>query len=164
YVFSAAFSWMQGYLLNDVVQGAVFRLRSDVEAKLHRLPLEFFDRQPRGELLSRVTNDIDNLAQSLQQTMSQLLTGLLTVIGVLAMMFWVSPLLALIALVTVPVSAVLTTQIAKRSQKLFVAQWRHTGALNGHIEEAFTGHELVKVFGRQREVEEVFRLRNDQLF
>ena len=164
YVGSAVFSWGQGYLLNDVVQRTVFKLRSDVEEKLHRLPLEFFDRQPRGELLSRVTNDIDNLAQSLQQTMSQLLTGLLTVIGVLGMMFWVSPLLALIALVTVPVSAVLTTQIAKRSQKLFVAQWRHTGALNGHIEEAFTGHELVKVFGRQREVEEVFRERNDELF
>jgi ATP-binding cassette, subfamily B, multidrug efflux pump len=164
YVGSSVFSWAQGYLLNDVVQRTVFKLRSEVEAKLHRLPLEFFDRQPRGELLSRVTNDIDNLAQSLQQTISQLLTGLLTVIGVLAMMFWVSPLLALIALVTVPVSAVLTTQIAKRSQKLFVAQWRHTGALNGHIEEAFTGHELVKVFGRQREVEEVFRERNDELF
>jgi ATP-binding cassette subfamily B multidrug efflux pump len=164
YVGSSVFSWMQGYLLNDVVQRTVFRLRSDVEEKLHRLPLEFFDKQPRGELLSRVTNDIDNLAQSLQQTMSQLLTGLLTVIGVLAMMFWVSPLLALIALVTVPVSAVVATQVGKRSQKLFVAQWRHTGALNGHIEEAFTGHELVKVFGRQREVEQVFRERNDQLF
>ncbi len=164
YVGSSVFMWMQGYLLNDVVQRTVFRLRSDVEEKLHRLPLEFFDKQPRGELLSRVTNDIDNLAQSLQQTMSQLLTGLLTVVGVLAMMFWVSPLLALIALVTVPVSAVVATQVAKRSQKLFVAQWRHTGALNGHIEEAFTGHELVKVFGRQREVEQVFRERNDELF
>jgi ATP-binding cassette subfamily B multidrug efflux pump len=164
YVGSAVFSWTQGYLLNDVVQRTVFRLRSDVEDKLHRLPLQFFDRQPRGELLSRVTNDIDNLSQSLQQTMSQLLTSLFTVIGVLAMMLWVSPLLALIALVTVPVTALVAAQIAKRSQKLFVAQWRHTGALNGHIEEAFTGHELVKVFGRQREVEQVFRDRNDRLF
>ncbi|MEP7105202.1 MAG: ABC transporter ATP-binding protein [Chloroflexota bacterium] len=164
YVGSAVFSWMQGYLLNEVVQRTVFRLRCDVEDKLHRLPLQFFDRQPRGELLSRVTNDIDNLAQSLQQTMSQLLTSLLTVIGVLAMMFWVSPLLALIALVTIPLSAFITTQIARRSQKMFVAQWRHTGALNGHIEEAFTGHELVKVFGRQREVEQVFRERNEELF
>jgi ATP-binding cassette, subfamily B, multidrug efflux pump len=164
YVGSAVFSWMQGYLLNDVVQRTVFRLRSDVEDKLNRLPLQFFDRQPRGELLSRVTNDIDNLAQSLQQTMSQLLTSLFTVIGVLAMMLWVSPLLAVIALVTVPVTAFVAAQIAKRSQKLFVAQWRHTGALNGHIEEAFTGHELVKVFGRQREVEQVFRERNDRLF
>ncbi len=164
YVGSGVFSWMQGYLLNDVVQRTVFRLRSDVEDKLHRLPLQFFDRQPRGELLSRVTNDIDNLAQSLQQTMSQLLTSLLTVVGVLAMMLLVSPLLALIALVTVPLSAVVATQVGKRSQKLFVAQWSHTGALNGHIEEAFTGHELVKVFGRQREVEQVFRERNEELF
>jgi ATP-binding cassette subfamily B protein len=164
YVASAVFSWMQGYLLNDVVQSTVFRLRADVEDKLSRLPLQYFDRQPRGELLSRVTNDIDNVSLSLQQTISQLLTGVLTVIGVLVMMFVVSPLLALIALITVPISVVVTTQIAKRSQKLFVAQWAHTGALNGHIEEAFTGHELVKVFGRQREVEEVFRAKNEELF
>jgi ATP-binding cassette subfamily B protein len=164
YVASAAFGWLQGYLLNDVVQRTVFRLRADVEDKLNRLPLQFFDRQPRGELLSRVTNDIDNVSLSLQQTISQLLTGLLTVVGVLAMMFIVSPLLAVIALVSVPVSIVIATQVGKRSQKLFVAQWKHTGALNGHIEEAFTGHELVKVFGRQREVEQVFRERNEQLF
>jgi ATP-binding cassette, subfamily B, multidrug efflux pump len=164
YVASAAFGWLQGYLLNDVVQRTVFRLRADVEDKLNRLPLQFFDRQPRGELLSRVTNDIDNVSLSLQQTISQLLTGLLTVVGVLGMMFIVSPLLAVIALVTVPVSILIATQVGKRSQKLFVAQWKHTGALNGHIEEAFTGHELVKVFGRQREVEQVFRERNEQLF
>jgi ATP-binding cassette, subfamily B, multidrug efflux pump len=164
YVASSLFSWAQGYLLNDVVQRTVYLLRSDVEDKLSRLPLQFFDRQPRGELLSRVTNDIDNVAVSLQQTISQLLTGVLTVIGVVVMMFVVSPLLAVIALVTVPVSIVITTQVAKRSQKLFAAQWAHTGALNGHIEEAYTGHELVKVFGRQREVEEVFRDRNEKLF
>ena len=164
YAASSLFQWLQGFVLTDIVQGTVFRLRSDVQEKVHRLPLQYFDRQPRGELLSRVTNDIDNLAQSLQQTMSQMLTSVLTIIGVLAMMLWISPLLALIALVTVPVSVVVTTQVAKRSQKQFVAQWRHTGALNGHIEEAFTGHELVKVFGRQREVEQVFRERNEELF
>jgi ATP-binding cassette, subfamily B, multidrug efflux pump len=164
YVASAIFSWMQGYLLNDVVQRTVFQLRADVEDKLSRLPLQFFDRQPRGELLSRVTNDIDNVSVSLQQTISQLLTGLLTVVGVLVMMFVVSPLLALIALITVPMSIVIATQVGKRSQKLFVAQWANTGRLNGHIEEAFTGHELVKVFGRQREVEEVFQTRNEELF
>jgi len=164
YVASAVFSWMQGYLLNDVVQRTVFKLRSDVEDKLSRLPLQFFDGQPRGELLSRVTNDIDNVSLSLQQTISQLLSSLLTVVGVLVMMFVVSPLLALIALVTVPVSIVIATQVAKRSQKLFVAQWANTGGLNGHIEEAFTGHELVTVFGRRREVEQVFRERNEALF
>jgi ATP-binding cassette subfamily B multidrug efflux pump len=164
YVASAVFGWLQGYLLNDLVQRTVYQLRQDVEDKLHRLPLQFFDRQPRGELLSRVTNDIDNVAVSLQQTMSQLLTSVLTVVGVVVMMFVVSPILAVVALVTVPISIGVTTQVAKRSQKLFAAQWAHTGALNAHIEEAFTGHELVKVFGRQREVEQVFRDRNEALF
>ncbi len=164
YVAAAFFGWVQGYLLNDVVQRTVFKLRADVEDKLSRLPLQFFDRQPRGELLSRVTNDIDNVAMSLQQTISQLLSSVLTVVGVMVMMFVVSPPLALIMLVTVPLSVGIATQVAKRSQKMFVAQWANTGKLNGHIEEAFTGHELVKVFGRQREVEEVFRQRNEALF
>jgi ATP-binding cassette subfamily B protein len=164
YVASAFLGWVQGYLLNDVVQSTVFGLRADVEDKLSRLPLQFFDRQPRGELLSRVTNDIDNVSVSLQQTISQLLSSLLTVVGVIVMMFVVSPLLAVVMLLTVPMSIGIATQVAKRSQKMFVAQWANTGKLNGHIEEAFTGHELVKVFGRQREVEEVFRDRNEDLF
>jgi ATP-binding cassette, subfamily B, multidrug efflux pump len=164
YLVSSAFGWLQGYLLNDAVQRTVFRLRSDVEDKLNRLPLGYFDTQPRGELLSRVTNDIDNVQQTLQQTMSQLLTSLLTVVGVLVMMFVVSPLLSIIALFTIPVAMLITTTIAKRSQKQFVAQWKHTGELNAQIEEAFTGHELVKVFGRQREVEHAFSTKNDELF
>ncbi|WP_328994003.1 ABC transporter ATP-binding protein [Kribbella sp. NBC_01245] len=157
-------SWAQGYILNGVVQRTVYTLREEVEAKLNRLPLSYFDGAPRGELLSRVTNDIDNISTSLQQTLSQLLTSLLTVIGVVTMMFVVSPLLALIALVTIPISMVLTAAIAKRSQKKFVAQWMHTGALNGQIEEAFTGHELVKVFGRQKEVEAMFEKKNEELY
>jgi len=164
YAAASVFSWLQGYLLTTAVQRTVFRLRADVEEKLHRLPLRYFDQQPRGELLSRVTNDIDNIAQSLQQTLSQLLTSLLTVIGVVAMMLVISPLLAVIALVTIPLSMLITTRIAKRSQKLFVAQWKHTGSLNAHIEEAFTGHELVRVFGRQRETEQTFAERNEDLF
>ena len=164
YVAASLLMWLQGYILNDVVQSAVRRMRDDVEAKIHRLPLSYFDRQPRGELLSRVTNDIDNISQTLQQTMSQLLVSLLTVIGVLAMMFSISPTLALIALVTVPVGMALSGQIMKRSQGLFIQQWRRTGTLNGHIEEAFTGHGLVKVFGRQREVEQVFEVENDELY
>ena len=102
YVGASVLMWLQGYLLNDVVQTAVRRMRDDVETKINRLPLSYFDRQPRGELLSRVTNDIDNVSQTLQQTMSQLLVSLLTVVGVLVMMFSISPTLALIALVTVP--------------------------------------------------------------
>ncbi|MEV6690070.1 ABC transporter ATP-binding protein [Micromonospora sp. NPDC051196] len=164
YVAASVLLWWQGWLLNGVVQRTVFQLRAEVEEKLNRLPLPYFDRQPRGELLSRVTNDIDNISQTLQQTLSQLLTALLTVVGVLGMMFWISPLLALVALVAVPLSVVVTGQIAKRSQRKFIAQWTHTGELNGQIEEAFTGHELVKVFGRQREVEAAFRAKNDELF
>ena len=164
YVFSSLFSWLQSYLLNGVVQRTVYRLREDVELKLHRLPLTYFDRHPRGELLSRVTNDIDNVSQSIQQSMSQLVTSLLTVIGVMVMMFIVSPLLAVIALVTIPLTLVVVTVVAKRSQKLFVAQWAHTGQLNAQIEENFTGHALVKVFGRQREVDTRFDEKNDELF
>src|ERR1700709_649646 len=125
YAAASVFSWLQGYLLTTAVQRTVFRLRTDVEAKLHRLPLRYFDQQPRGELLSRVTNDIDNVAQSLQQTLSQLLTSLLTVIGVIVLMLVISPLLAVIALVTIPLTLLITAVIAKRSQKLFVAQWKH---------------------------------------
>jgi ATP-binding cassette subfamily B protein len=164
YVIAGVLSWLQGYVLNGVVQRTILRLRADVEDKLNRLPLPYFDQQQHGEVLSRVTNDIDNISLTLQQTMSQLLTSLLTVVGVVTMMILISPLLAIIALVTIPVSMVVTKAIAKRSQGQFVAQWRHTGALNGHIEESFTGHDLVKVFGRQHEVEAAFAEHNDALF
>ncbi|WP_341924038.1 ABC transporter ATP-binding protein [Nocardioides psychrotolerans] len=164
YTGASLLGWLQGYLLNDVVQGTVRRMRSDVEYKVNALPLEYFDRQPRGELLSRVTNDIDNVSQTLQQTMSQLLTSLLTVLAVLSMMFWISPTLALIALVSVPISMYLTTRIMKRSQSQFIAQWRRTGKLNAHIEETFSGHALVTVFGRRPEVERTFAVENDALY
>ncbi|WP_308468264.1 ABC transporter ATP-binding protein [Rathayibacter soli] len=164
YIMASVFSWLQAFVLNGVTQRTMYRLREDVEVKIHKLPLKYFDTMQRGELLSRVTNDIDNISQSLQQTLSQMLTSLLTVVGVLLMMFLLSPLLAVIALVTIPITLVITTVIAKRSQKLFVAQWTHTGTLNAQIEEAFTGHALVKVFGRHREVEEVFRQKNEELY
>lgn len=161
---SALLGFLQGYLLNDVVQKTIFRMRSEVEAKLNRLPLRYFDRQPRGELLSRVTNDIDNVSQTLQQTMSQLLTSLLTIIFVVGMMFYISPTLALIALVTIPITMVVAGLVMRRSQTQFITQWRRTGTLNAQIEEAFTGHSLVKVFGRQREVQASFETENDGLF
>ncbi|BDI21887.1 ABC transporter ATP-binding protein [Herbiconiux sp. L3-i23] len=164
YVFSSVFAWLQGYILNGITQRTVYRLREEVETKLHRLPLTYFDRTPRGELLSRVTNDIDNISQSLQQTLSQALTSVLTVIGVLGMMFTISPLLALIALVTIPLTLVVVALIAKRSQTMFVDQWKHTGELNAQVEEGFTGHALVKVFGRQREVSKSFAAKNEELF
>ncbi|KRF12930.1 ABC transporter ATP-binding protein [Nocardioides sp. Soil796] len=164
YAGASILSFIQGFLLNDVVQGTVMDMRSDVEDKVNALPLEYFDRQPRGELLSRVTNDIDNISQTLQQTLSQLLTSLLTVVAVISMMFWISPLLALIALVSVPISMYATSLIMKRSQSQFIAQWRLTGTLNAHIEETFSGHALVKVFGRQKEVEQRFEEENERLY
>jgi ATP-binding cassette, subfamily B, multidrug efflux pump len=164
YVGGSVLAWGQGYLLNDVVQGTVRRMRSDVEDKVNTLPLEYFDKQPRGELMSRVTNDIDNISTTLQQTMSQLLTSLLTVVAVLAMMVWISPVLALIALVSVPLSMFVTARIMKRSQGQFIAQWRRTGKLNALIEESFSGHALVTVFGRRAEVERTFAAENDELY
>jgi ATP-binding cassette subfamily B multidrug efflux pump len=164
YAGGSLLAWGQGYLLNDVVQSTVRRMRADVEDKVNALPLEYFDKQPRGELMSRVTNDIDNISQTLQQTMSQLLTSLLTVVAVLTMMFWISPTLALIALVSVPVSMLATARIMKRSQGQFIAQWRRTGQLNAHIEEAFSGHALVTVFGRRAEVERAFAAQNEELY
>ncbi|GAB3062997.1 ABC transporter ATP-binding protein [Intrasporangium mesophilum] len=164
YAVASLLLWVQGWILQGVLQQTMFQLRQDVEAKLNRLPLPYFDRQPRGEVLSRVTNDIDNIGMSLQQTLSQLLNALLTVVAVLIMMFWISWTLALIALVTIPVSVAVTAAIAKRSQKLFVQQWRNTGELNGIIEETFTGHGLVKVYGRQKEAQAGFETKNDELY
>jgi ATP-binding cassette, subfamily B, multidrug efflux pump len=154
----------QGRLTATLVQRAVFKLREQVQAKLSRLPLSYFDRQPRGEILSRVTNDIDNLQQSLQQTLSQLVTSLLTIVGVLTLMFIISWELALIALVTVPASAFAMRRIAKRAQPQFINQWKFTGRLNGHIEEMYTGHALVTAFGQRDTAMETFNRQNDALF
>jgi ATP-binding cassette subfamily B protein len=164
YVGASLFAWLQGFLLNDLVQNTVRRLRAEVDAKLMRVPLSYFDQQPRGEVLSRVTNDIDNVAQSLQQTLSQVLLSGLTLIGILIMLVWISPLLAIISLVTIPLSLFITAKIGKRAQAAFIAQWKHVGALNGQIEEAFTGHALVRVFGRRGEVERRFAGKNQQLY
>jgi ATP-binding cassette, subfamily B, multidrug efflux pump len=164
YLVASVLSWAMGWILTGAVNRTIFNLRRDVEDKLNRLPLPYFDGQPRGELLSRVTNDIDNVAQSLQQTLSQLLTSLLTVVAMVAMMVYISPLLAIIALVTIPVSMLVTATIGKRSQRHFVQQWKSTGELNSIVEETFTGHQLVKVFGRQEEVRAAFRAKNDDLF
>lgn len=164
YVGASLFAWLQGWVLTGAVQRTMLDLRSDVEEKLHRMPLSYVDAQPRGDLLSRVTNDIDNIAQSLQQTLAQLMTSLLTVIAVATMMVVVSPVLAAIALVSVPLSIFVTKLIASRSQRLFKAQWAFTGTLNAHVEESFNGHDLMRAFGHSREAEETFQAQNDQLF
>ncbi|MBB4979618.1 MULTISPECIES: ABC transporter ATP-binding protein [Streptomyces] len=147
-----------------VINRTVYRMREDVQTKLARLPLSYFDKAKRGEVLSRATNDIDNISQTLQQSMGQLINSLLTIVGVLGMMFWISPLLALVALVTVPVSVFVAAKIGKRSQPHFVQQWKSTGALNAHVEEMYTGHSLVKVFGRQEESAKDFREQNEALY
>ncbi|NUP17276.1 MAG: ABC transporter ATP-binding protein [Streptomyces sp.] len=151
-------------LVNRAVNRTMFRMREDLQAKLSRLPLSYFDKRQRGEVLSRATNDIDNIGQTLQQSMGQLINSVLTIVGVLAMMFWVSWLLALVALVTVPLSFVVATRVAKRSQPHFVQQWRSTGKLNAHVEEMYTGHTLVKVFGRQEESAQQFAEQNEALY
>ena len=164
FVLSALLSWLGGFLMAGIVQRTVYRLRRDVDQKISRLPLKYFDSHARGDILSRLTNDIDNIQQTLQQVLTQIINSILTLIGVLAMMFWISPLLAVISLVVVPVSAGLAMVIAKRSQKQFARQWERTGDLNGHVEEMFTGHNIVKIFGRQKEAIAVFDKQNAGLY
>jgi len=164
YLFASILLWAQSYLMAGVAQRVVYAMRRDVEAKLARLPLKYFDSHPHGDILSRVTNDVDNISTTLQQGLSQLVTAVLTVIGVLAIMIWISWLLALIALVTVPLSVVVTLLIARRSQRQFAAQWKWTGTLNGHVEEMHTGHALVQVFGRRAKAQEIFDEHNHHLY
>ncbi|HEV7722323.1 MAG TPA: ABC transporter ATP-binding protein [Iamia sp.] len=164
YLASAVMTYCQGFLLAGIVQRSMARLRDEVEAKINRLPLSYLDQQARGDVLSRVTNDIDNLAQGLQQTLSQILNSTLLIIGVVTMMFTISPLLALVALVTIPTSLRLLKFITKRSKKRFIAQWAHTGDLNGQIEETFTGHTLMKVYGQRTATESRFDAKNEELF
>jgi len=161
-------SWIlgysQAYIMAGVLQRSMFELRQSVEQKINRFPLGYIDSQPRGDLLSRVTNDIDNLAQSLQQTTSQILSSLLTILGVTVMMITISPKLAAIALVTVPLSVFLMKKISGRARPRFMEQWRHTGSLNAQAEEVFTGHSIVKSFGRQADVEKRFEGDNQKLY
>jgi len=164
YVLSSLFLLVQARLTTRVVQRVVYRLREQVEAKLSRLPLSYFDQQQRGEVLSRATNDTDNIAMTMQQTLSQMLNSVLTVLGVLVMMFVISPLLAVIALVTIPLSIVVAAQVGKRAQPQFIRQWSTTGKLNGHIGEMYTGHNVVRTFGRQDEAVATFKQHNDRLY
>jgi ATP-binding cassette subfamily B protein len=164
YVLAAVLGWLQAYLMAGVAQRTVFAMRGDVEEKLARLPLRYFDSHPHGDLLSRVTNDIDNVTTTLQQGPSQLLTAALTVIGVLGMMLWISPLLALISVLMIPLSLVVTVLVAKRSQRQFVAQWERTGTLNGHVEQMHTGHVLVQLFGRRERAIAEFDRQNEGLY
>ena len=164
YLLGAAFNFGQGYIMAGVTQRAMYGLRREVEDKLARLPLRYFDSHPHGDILSRVTNDIDNLTTTIQQGLSQLLTSVLTIAGVLGMMFWISPLLAAVCVIVVPLALVITLVIARRSQVQFTAQWDETGSLNGLVEETHTGHTLVQVFGRRQAVIDQFGRQNRRMY
>ncbi|WP_104086977.1 ABC transporter ATP-binding protein [Arthrobacter sp. GMC3] len=164
YMVASVLMWLQGFLLNALVMRVVFRLREDIERKLNRLPLGYFDTRQRGDLMSRVTNDVDNIQAALQQSFSQLVQSVLTVLGIGVMMFIVSWQLALIALIALPLSAVIAGVIGARSQKLFAAQWKSTGTLNGHVEETFSGLELVRAYGRDAEMLAEFDEHNEKLY
>ena len=164
YIISAGFQWLSYYIMAGVSQRTVYRLRQEVDRKLGRLPLKYFDSHPHGDILSRVTNDIDNIANTLQQSMMQIITSVFTIIGVLFMMLPISPILALISLFVLPVAAVVTVLIARQSQRQFAAQWERTGTLTGHVEESHTGHNLVKVFGHQEDAIRRFDEENERLY
>ena len=164
YVVASVLAWIQGYVINVIMVRAMWRLREDVEAKVNRLPLSYFDRTQRGELISRVTNDIDNITQTMQQSLSSALTSVLTVIGVLVMMFSISWQLALVTLVTLPLMGIIFGLIGPKSQAAFGIQWKKVGRLNARVEESFSGHALVKVFGRERDASDKFRAENEELY
>jgi len=164
YGLSALFNWLQQYLMAGVSQKSIYNLRKEVDNKLSKLPLKYFDSHSHGDILSRVTNDIDNIGRTLQQTLTQIITAFVTIIGVIVMMLTISPLLTLIALTLIPLSLIVTMFIVKRSQKQFEIQWDSTGKLNGHVEETYSGHNIVKVFNKQKDVKETFDNENARLY
>ena len=164
YLLSSLFAFLMAYIMSSVAQETVFVMRNDVKDKLDRLPLGYFDRQTHGEILSRVTNDMDNIANTLQQSLTQLITSVVTLAGILVMMLSISPLMTLIAIVTLPLSAVVTAIVARYSQRFFAEQQKVLGELNGHVEEMYGGHKVVKVFGHERDSVEKFRQINQGLY
>ncbi|WP_429841268.1 ABC transporter ATP-binding protein [Brevibacillus sp. FIR094] len=164
YVISALFSYLQQFVMAGVSQKIVYDMREQVNEKLSRLPLKYFDSKMHGDILSRVTNDIDNISNTLQQSLTQLITSIVTIIGVIIMMLTISPLLTLILILTLPLSAIATKQIASKSQKHFIGQQSSLGELNGHVEEMFTGHQVVKAFGYEKKSQQTFDQINAKLY
>ncbi|WJY68908.1 putative ABC transporter ATP-binding protein [Corynebacterium auris] len=164
YLASSVLMWAQGAILNRITMATVYRLRQDVERKLNHLPLNYFDTRQRGDVMSRTTNDVDNVQQALQETLSQLFNAALMLVGIIGMMFWISWQLALIVLLSIPLTAVVIAVVGTRSQRQFTAQWRSTGDLNGHVEESFSGHEVALIFGRTEALREDFDEKNTSLF
>ena len=163
YLAAALLMWAQGAILNKLTMRAVYTLRERVEAKIHRLPLSYFDSRQRGDVMSRTTNDVDNIQQALQQSLSMLFNAVLTLAGIIVMMFAISWQLAIVALLAIPLTGAVMGLVGTRSQKEFVTQWKATGDLNGHVEEAFTGHDVARIFGRSAEIREQFDERNEEL-
>ena len=164
YLIAAFFQWLQQYTMAGITQNTVYRLRQDVDSKLARLPLKYYDNHPHGDILSRVTNDIDNIAHTLQQSITQVVHAVAVVIGVLIMMFSISPLLSWISLIIIPLSLLVTMLVIRRSQKYFIAQWDSTGALNAHVEESFTGHNIIEVFNQQNKTIDRFDKENERVY
>ncbi|MFP9130028.1 ABC transporter ATP-binding protein [Niallia sp. BSM11] len=164
YIISALFMYIQQIIMVNISQKTIFQLRQEVHEKLERLPLKYFDRTPHGETLSRAINDIDNINNTLQQSVTQLITSVITFVGVIIMMLTISPVLAIVCFLTIPLSILATVKIAKRSQVQFRSQQATLGALNGHIEEMFTGHQIVKAFGHEEKAMEEFDSINDRLY
>ena len=164
YVAASILNWIQGYVINVIMMRTMYRLRESVEAKINRLPLSYFDKVQRGELISRVTNDIDNITQTMQQSLSTVITSVLTVVGVLVLMFSISWQLAIVALVSLPLMGVIFGVIGPKSQAAFGVQWKKVGRLNARVEESFSGHALVKVFGREEDSSQKFRAENEELY
>lgn len=164
YLFSSLFAYFQQYFMSGVAQNTVYEMRKDVKSKLSRLPLRYYDRQSHGEVLSRVTNDVDNISNTLQQSLTQLITSIVTLVGVIIMMLTISPLLTLITILTIPLSLLVTIVVAKRSQKHFAGQQASLGDLNGHVEEMYTGHRVVKAFGREKQSLAQFDELNEKLY
>lgn len=164
YVLSAAFSYLQQFIMAGVSQKVVYDLRRDIDEKLARLPLKFFDSHTHGELLSRFTNDVDNISATLQQSITQVITSVTTVVGVLIMMLTISPILTLISIIVIPLSGILMMMVVKRSQKYFIGQQKKLGELNGHIEEMYTGHNVVKAFGHEKKAINEFDEVNEGLY
>ncbi|ALB46699.1 hypothetical protein CBE01nite_31060 [Clostridium beijerinckii] len=164
YVISTLFGFLQQYIMAGVAQKTVYNLRKEVEDKISRLPLKFFDSRTHGEILSRVTNDVDNISTTLQQSLTQLITSIVTIVGVIIMMLTISPMMTLVVILTLPLYIVITTLVAKHSQKFFAAQQKEVGELNGHVEEMYTGHKIVKVFGHEKDSIKEFENINDRLY
>lgn len=163
YFAASLLMWAQGAILNKLTMRAVFNLRERVEAKINHLPLRYFDTRQRGDVMSRTTNDVDNVQQALQQSLSSLFNAILTVVGILVMMFAISWQLALVALLAIPLTGLVMGLVGTRSQQQFTTQWKATGDVNGHVEESFSGHDVAVIFGRTDELRRTFDERNNEL-